>query len=113
MRSKSLAEIIAALLVKQTMLEAAADEHEDKIELIKLAGKEGATEAEIRIHFESPMDRIPMYATKVVEAAAGATNVPFDKMINHIKTYHELLQAVSEEQVKKEEYRHEDKQTGN
>ena len=39
MKSKSLAEIIAALLVKQTMLEAAADEHEDKIELIKFAGK--------------------------------------------------------------------------
>ena len=106
-------KIIAMLMVKQTMLEAAADEHEDKIELIKFAGKEGATEAEIRIHFESPMDRIPMYATKVVEVAAGVTNVPFDRMINHIKTYHELLQAVSEEQVEKKEYSHEDKQTGN
>lgn len=113
MKSKSLAEIIAALLVKQTMLEAAADEHEDKIVLIKLAGKEGATETEIRVHFEGPVDRIPMYATKVVEAAAGATNVPFDRMINHIKTYHELMQAVSEELVKKEEHIHEDKQTGN
>ena len=54
-----------------------------------------------------------MYATKVVEAAAGATNVPFDRMINHIKTYHELMQAVSEELVKKEEHSHEDKQIGN
>ena len=61
---------------------------------IKIA-PQGAKEMEILVRFNGSLDRIPMYVTKIVEAAAEVTNVSFTEMIQHTETCHDLMLEVS------------------
>lgn len=93
-----IAKLIARLMVKNIMLEAAGDKKEEMIKLVKKPGKEKSKELEIRVHFECVHARIAIYMVKLVEAAAEATHVSFDEMIRHIKTSRELMNEISEEE---------------
>ena len=92
-------KIIASLMVKQIMLEAASDKAEETIKLVKKPGKKKSKELEINVRFECVPDRIPVYIVKLVESAANATNVSFDEIIKHITTCHELMGEISEEKT--------------
>ena len=91
-------KIIAGLMVKQIMLEAASDKNEETIKLVKKPGKKKSKELEINVRFECVPDRIPVYMVKLVDSAASATNVSFDEMIKHLKTSHELMCEISKEE---------------
>ena len=95
-----LAKIIAGLMTKQIMLEAANDKSEDTIKLTKKPGKKKANAMEVLVQFNCKPDRIPVYMVKLVETAAGATEVSFDDMLEYIKTCHEIMQEISTEQTK-------------
>lgn len=92
-----IAKLIAGLMVKNIMLEAASDKDEETIKLIKKPGKNKSKELEIRVRFECVPDRIAIYMVKLVESAAEATHISFDEMIQHIKTSRELMYEISEE----------------
>lgn len=92
-----IAKLIAGLMVKNIMLEAAGDKKEEMIKLVKKPGKKKSKELEIGVHFECVPDRIAIYMVKLVEAAAEVTHVSFDEMIRHIKTSRELMNEISKE----------------
>lgn len=96
-----IAKLIAGLLVKQIMLEAASDKTEETIKLTKEPGKEGSTELAIRVKFKCERARIPMYCEKIIASAASAANVSFEEMIKHVTTCHELMGEVSKEKTTK------------
>ena len=93
-----IAKLIARLMVKNIMLEAAGDKNEEMIKLVKKPGKKKSKELEIRVRFECAPDRIAIYMVKLVESAAEATHVSFDEMLQHIKTSRELMYEISEEE---------------
>ena len=92
-----ISKLIAKLLVEQTMIEAATDKHEEKIKLVKRPGKKNAAQLAIRVSFECQRDRIPIYVDKIVDAAAAATEVSYDEMLKHLKTTHELVCEMNQE----------------
>ena len=93
-----IAKLIAGLMVKNIMLEAAGDKNEETIKLVKKPGKKKSKQLEINVHFECAPNRIAIYMVKLVESAANAAHVSFDEMIQHIKTARELMNAISEEE---------------
>lgn len=93
-----IAKLIAGLMVKNIMLEAAGDKNEETIKLVKKPGKKKSKQLEINVRFECVPDRIAIYMVKLVESAAEATHVSFDEMIRHIKTTRELMYEISEEE---------------
>lgn len=93
-------KIIAMLMVKQTMLEAARDKTEETIKLTKKPGEKGSNELEINVKFNCSPDRIPIYCEKIIKTAANATNVSFEEMIKHLTTCHELMDEVASEETK-------------
>lgn len=105
-----IAKLIASLLVKQIMLEAASDNAKETIKLTKQPGKKGSRELELNVRFKCERNRIPMYCEKIIVSAASATNVSFEEMIKHITTCHELMGEISEEKTatKKKEVSDED-----
>lgn len=105
-----IAKLIAGLLVKQIMLEAASDKNEETIKLTKEPGKEGPTELAIKVKFKCKRNRIPMYCEKIIASAASAANVSFEEMIKHVTTCHELMGEVSKEKTttKNKEAKNED-----
>ena len=84
-------------MVRQILLDAASDETEDTITLVKKPGKEKSKELMISISFQCKEDRLVVYCEKLIKAAADATNVSFEEMVKHIGTCHELIGDVSEE----------------
>lgn len=105
-----IAKLIAAMLVKKIMLEAASDSAKETIKLTKQPGKKGSRELELNVRFKCERNRIPMYCEKIIVSAASAANVSFEEMIKHITTCHELMGEISEEKTatKKKEVSDED-----
>lgn len=93
-------KVIAMLVVKQIMLEAARDKTEETIKLTKKPGKKGSNKLEINVMFNCAPDRIPIYCEKIIKTAANATNVSFEEMIKHLTTCHQLIDEVSDEETK-------------
>lgn len=93
-----IAKLIAAMLVKKIMLEAASDNAMETIKLTKQPGKKGSRELELNVRFKCEMNRIPMYCEKIIVSAANAANVSFEEMIKHITTCHELMCEISKEE---------------
>lgn len=96
-------KIIAGLMVRQIMLDAARDEERETIEMVKNPGRKGSNELKINVRSNCSKDRILIYLEKIIKSAANATNVSFEEMIKHLTTCHELIDDVSEE--RKEERR--------
>ena len=96
-------KLIAGLMVRQILLDAASDETEDTITLVKRPGKKKSKELMVNISFHCKEDRLVVYCEKLIKAAADATNISFEEMVKHIGTCHELIDDVSEE--RKEERR--------
>lgn len=93
-----IAKIIAGLMVRQTMLEAARDKNEETIKLVKKPGEKGSNKLDINVSLNCSKDRILIYLKKIIKSAARMTNVSFDEMINHLKITHELIDDVSREE---------------
>lgn len=91
-------KLIAAMLVKKIMLEAASDKNEETIKLVKKPGEKGSTRLEVNVNFNCMKDRIPMYCEKIVVSAAHATNVSYEEMLKHLATTHELIGEISKEE---------------
>lgn len=90
-------KLIAGLMVRQILLDAASDETEDTITLVKKPGKKKSKELMVNISFHCKEDRLVVYCEKLIKAAADATNISFEEMVKHIGTCHELIDDVSEE----------------
>ena len=93
-------KVIAMLMVKQIMLDAARDKTEETIKLTKKPGKKGSNKLEINVIFNCVQDRIPIYCEKIIKTAANATNVSFEEMIKHLTTCHQLMDEVASEETK-------------
>ena len=88
---------LAKSAVNEVMQAAAKNEQEESISLVRHAGGEESKDLNIRVEINSASVTLPLYVCRIIESAARASGVSYEKMVNLASVYHELAGEVSDQ----------------
>lgn len=91
---------MAVKLATDAMTKAAENEHEDRILLVKHPGKKGQEYLETHVELEFDDENravIPLYVSRIIEAAAHEAGVPYMRMIDLAVAFHKIVKEEFDE----------------
>lgn len=90
---------LAKSAVSDVMKEAAQNEQEESISLVRHAGGPDEKSLNIRIEINCACATLPLYVCRVIESTARFKGISYENMVDLASVYHELSSEVSDQTV--------------